>query len=198
MSGQGKEILVVLPNDRSFMDEIQMYLKIERFLRHNTSSSVIQYESIKDTKRREMSDRFANAKLFLSESLKDAEIYVNGDRAEIKSKDVTTRINEALQRLVETVYNKLSYIDAPLGDDEIRKLFAASNQFSMKVDETLEANHLAMQDVLAYIDGNTQMHMKTSMKSVRDRFMRAPYGFIEEDVDYLVAKLEWGCGKPFE
>lgn len=189
MSGQGKEILVVLPNDRSFMDEIQMYLKIERFLRHNTSSSVIQYESIKDTKRREMSDRFANAKLFLSESLKDAEIYVNGDRAEIKSKDVTTRINEALQRLVETVYNKLSYIDAPLGDDEIRKLFAASNQFSMKVDETLEANHLALQDVLAYIDGNTQMHMKTSMKSVRDRFMRAPYGFIEEDVDYLVAKL---------
>lgn len=189
MSGQGKEILVVLPNDRSFMDEIQMYLKIERFLRHNTSSSVIHYESIKDTKRREMSDRFANAKLFLSESLKDAEIYVNGDRAEIKSKDVTTRINEALQRLVETVYNKLSYIDAPLGDDEIRKLFAASNQFSMKVDETLEANHLALQDVLAYIDGNTQMHMKTSMKSVRDRFMRAPYGFIEEDVDYLVAKL---------
>ena len=189
ISGQGKEILVVLPNDRSFMDEIQMYLKIERFLRHNTSSSVIHYESIKDTKRREMSDRFANAKLFLSESLKDAEIYVNGDRAEIKSKDVTTRINEALQRLVETVYNKLSYIDAPLGDDEIRKLFAASNQFSMKVDETLEANHLALQDVLAYIDGNTQMHMKTSMKSVRDRFMRAPYGFIEEDVDYLVAKL---------
>ena len=148
MSGQGKEILVVLPNDRSFMDEIQMYLKIERFLRHNTSSSVIQYESIKDTKRREMSDRFANAKLFLSESLKDAEIYVNGDRAEIKSKDVTTRINEALQRLVETVYNKLSYIDAPLGDDEIRKLFAASNQFSMKVDETLEANHEAFCQVL--------------------------------------------------
>ena len=189
MSGQGKEILVVLPNDRSFMDEIQMYLKIERFLRHNTSSSVIQYESIKDTKRREMSDRFANAKLFLSESLKDAEIYVNGDRAEIKSKDVTTRINEALQRLVETVYNKLSYIDVPLGEDEIRNLFAASNQFSMKMDETLEANHLALQDVLAYIDGNTQMHMKTSMKSVRDRFMRAPYGFIEEDVDYLAAKL---------
>ncbi|MSS15025.1 BREX system P-loop protein BrxC [Lachnospiraceae bacterium Oil+RF-744-WCA-WT-11] len=151
MSGQGKEILVVLPNDRSFMDEIQMYLKIERFLRHNTSSSVIQYESIKDTKRREMSDRFANAKLFLSESLKDAEIYVNGDRAEIKSKDVTTRINEALQRLVETVYNKLSYIDAPLGDDEIRKLFAASNQFSMKVDETLEANHEAFCQVLFLI-----------------------------------------------
>ena len=189
MSGQGHEVLVVLPNDRSFMDEIQTYLKIEKFLRRNTSTSMMQYESIKEAKRLEMRERFANAKLFLTEALKEAEFYVNGDRADIKSKDVSTRINEALQRLVETVYNKLSYIDAPLGEDAIRKLFAESNQFSMKLDEEQEANHLALQDVLAYIDGNTQMHMKTSMKSVKDRFMKAPYGFIEEDVDYLVAKL---------
>ncbi|MGN8817799.1 BREX system P-loop protein BrxC [Oribacterium sp. HCP28S3_H8] len=189
MSGQGHEVLVVLPNDRSFMDEVQTYLKIEKFLRRNTSSSMMQYETIKEAKRLEMRERFANAKLFLTENLKEAEIYVNGDRADIKSKDVTSRINEGLQRLVETVYNKLSYIDAPLGDSDIPKLFASSNQFSLKIDDAQEANHLASQDVLAYIDNNTQMHMKTSMKSVKDRFMKAPYGFIEEDVDYLVARL---------
>ena len=189
MSGQGHEVLVVLPNDRSFMDEVQTYLKIEKFLRRNTSSSMMQYETIKEAKRLEMRERFANAKLFLTENLKEAEIYVNGDRADIKSKDVTSRINEGLQRLVETVYNKLSYIDAPLGDSDILKLFASSNQFSLKIDDAQEANHLASQDVLSYIDNNTQMHMKTSMKSVKDRFMKAPYGFIEEDVDYLVARL---------
>ena len=150
---------------------------------------MMQYETIKEAKRLEMRERFANAKLFLTENLKEAEIYVNGDRADIKSKDVTSRINEGLQRLVETVYNKLSYIDAPLGDSDIPKLFASSNQFSLKIDDAQEANHLASQDVLAYIDNNTQMHMKTSMKSVKDRFMKAPYGFIEEDVDYLVARL---------
>ena len=32
-------------------------------------------------------------------------------------------------------------------------------------------------------------HVKTSMKSLLDRFMKAPYGFIEDDVDWLVAKL---------
>ena len=189
MSGQGHEVLVVLPNDRSFMDEVQMYLKIEKFLRRNTSSSMMQYETIKEAKRLEMRERFANAKLFLTENLKEAEIYVNGDRADIKSKDVTSRINEGIQRLVETVYNKLAYIDAPLGDGDIPKLFASSNQFSLKIDDAQEANHLASQDILAYIDNNTQMHMKTSMKSVKDRFMKAPYGFIEEDVDYLVARL---------
>ena len=33
------------------------------------------------------------------------------------------------------------------------------------------------------------IHIKTSMKTVKDRFMKAPYGFVEDDVHWLVAKL---------
>lgn len=40
VSGQGREVLVVLPDDRAFMDEIQRYLKIEKYLRLNTSSAL--------------------------------------------------------------------------------------------------------------------------------------------------------------
>ena len=112
ISGQGREVLAVLPDDRAFMEEIQRYLKIEKFLRLNTSSALPQYETIKDGKRKEMRERNANAKLYLSESLKDADIYVNGDKAQINAKEVSARINEALGRLVSTVYHKLSYIDA--------------------------------------------------------------------------------------
>ena len=108
VSGQGREVLVVLPDDRAFMDEIQRYLKIEKFLRLNTSSALPQYETIKEGKRLEMRERNANARLYLSESLKDADIYVNGDKAQINAKEVSTRINEALGRLVSTVYHKLS------------------------------------------------------------------------------------------
>ena len=36
---------------------------------------------------------------------------------------------------------------------------------------------------------NTRNHMKTSMKTVKDRFMKAPYGFVEDDVHWLVARL---------
>ena len=36
---------------------------------------------------------------------------------------------------------------------------------------------------------NTHNHMKTSMKTVKDRFMKAPYGFVEDDVHWLVARL---------
>ena len=173
------------------MDEIQTYLKIEKFLRLNTSSSsaLSKYESIKEAKRLEMRERNSNARLFLVESLKEATIYVNGDRAQLSSKEVSNRITEAIGRLVITVYHKLSYIDTAMGEDDIRKMMRSSNQLSLNLEGGKEANTHALDDVLQFVAMNTHMHMKTSMKTIKDRFMKAPYGFVEDDVEWLVARL---------
>ena len=189
MSGQGKEVLVVLPGDAEFLKEIQSYLKIEGFLRKNTSTQLAKYETIKEAKRVEMRERNANAKLYLTEALKEATIYVNGDVARVSGKEVGTRINEAIGRLVQTVYHKLSYIDTPMGEAEIRKLLHTSNQLSLGLEGGTESNAHALDDVQGFISLNTRNHMKTSMKSVKDRFMKAPYGFVEDDVFWLVARL---------
>lgn len=189
MSGQNREVLVVLPDDRAFMDEIQRYLKIEKFLRLNTSTALTQYETIKEAKRREMRDRNSTAKLFLTEALKAANIYVNGDRAQIAAKEVTSRINEAIGRLVKTVYHKLSYIDAAMSEDDIRKLLKTGNQISLNLEGGTEPNIHALDDVLQFIAGNTRLHVKTSMKTVKERFMKAPYGYVDDDVHWLIAKL---------
>ena len=189
MSGQRFEVLVVLPNDTAFLDEIRQYLKIEKFLRLNTSTQLAKYETIKEAKRIEMRERNSNAKLYLTESLKDAEIYVNGDSPKISAKEVSARIMEALGKLVQTVYNKLSYINAPMGEAEIRKMFHSSNQLTLTLEGGTEPNTHALDEVLQFIAANTRMHMKTSMKTVKDRFMKAPYGFVEDDVYWLVARL---------
>ena len=177
MSGQSREVLAVLPNDAAFLDEIRVYLKIEKFLRLNTSTQLAKYEMIKEAKRVEMRERNDNAKLYLTESLKDARM------------EVTSRINEAIGRLVQTVYHKLSYIDTAFGEADIRKMFRTSNQLTLNLEGGRDANQYALDDVLAYIAGNSRMHMKTSMKTVKDRFMKAPYGFVEDDVQWLVARL---------
>ena len=189
MSGQGKEVLVVLPNDAEFLTEIQAYLKIEGFLRKNTSTQLAKYEMIKEAKRVEMRERNQNAKLYLTEALKEATIYVNGDVIRVSGKEVSSRINEAMGRLVQTVYHKLSYIDTPMGEAEIRKMFHQSNQLSLALEGSTESNTHALDDVQGFISMNTRNHMKTSMKTVKDRFMKAPYGFVEDDVHWLVARL---------
>lgn len=189
VSGQGREVLAVLPDDRAFMDEIQRCLKIEKFLRFNTSSALSKYENIKEAKRLEMRERYSNAKLFLTESFKEAVIYVNGDRAQISAKEVSARISEALGRLVKTVYHKLDYIDVIMGEDDIRKLLKTSKQVTLNLEGGKEPNIHALDDVLQYVAGNSRMHVKTSMKSIKDRFRKAPYGFVEDDVQWLVARL---------
>lgn len=188
-SGQEKEVLVVLPDDMAFWNELRTYLKIEKFLQGPSAAQYTKYEDIKDAKRKEMRTRSGNAKLYLTEALKEAAIYVNGDVARISSKDISARFNEALGRLVQTVYHKLSYIDTPMDESSIRKLMRQANgQLTIGSDEAT-ANVHALEDVLSYIAGNSRVHMKTSMKTVKDRFMKAPYGFVDDDIHWLVACL---------
>lgn len=144
-SGEGKEVLVLLPNDRAFIEEIRRYLKIEKYLRLNTTDRFVE---IKEAKRIERSERNNNAKLYLTESLKEAVIYVNGDRAQINAKDVSARISEALGRLVKTVYHKLDYMDAAMGENDIRKLLKTSNQIVLNLEGDTEPNIHALDDVL--------------------------------------------------
>ena len=189
MSGQGMDVLVVLPNESAFLNELRSALKIEKYLRLTTANKLAKFEQIKEAKRNEMRERNGNAKLFLQESMKHAAIYVNGDRTQIGVKDVSARINDALGRLVSTVYHKLSYIDVAMNEANIRALFKTSNQQSFALEGGKEANAHAIHDVLSFIATNSSMHTKTSMKSLMDRFMKAPYGFVEDDVEWLVAKL---------
>lgn len=137
----------------------------------------------------EMRERSASARLFLTEAMREAAIYVNGDRAQSSAKEISSRINDALGKLVAGVYHKLPYIDTAMGENDIRKLFREQNQQLTLNPGAAAANELALRDVNDYIASNTARHLKTSMKSILDRFTKAPYGFIEADVQWLVARL---------
>lgn len=189
LSAQSRCVLVVLPDDRTFLDEIRSSLQIEKFIRFDATNTVTKYEQIKEAKKVELRERSAAARLFLEESLKSATIYVNGDRVQTTAKEVSSRINDAIGKLVASVFHKLSYIDTAMGENDIRKLFNQNGQQLTLEGTNTTPNSLALHDVNDYIGVNTSRHMKTSMKSLLDRFMKAPYGFVEADVQWLVAKL---------
>ena len=189
LSGQSRCVLVVLPDDRTFLDEIRSALQIEKFIRFDATNAITKYEQIKADKKVELREHNEQAKLFLSEALKAADIYVNGDKVQSSSKEIVSRINDAMGKLAASVFHKLSYIDAATSESDIRALFKESHQ-QLTLGGTNEAkNGLALNDVNDYIALNTARHTKTSMKSLLDRFTAPPYGFVEADVQWLVAKL---------
>ena len=189
LSAQSHYVLVVLPDDRAFLDEIRSSLQIEKFIRFDATNTVTKYEQIKEAKKVELRERSAAARLFLEESLKSAVIYVNGDQVQTTAKEVSSRINDAIGKLVASVYHKLSYIDTAMNEADIKKLFNNTSQQLSLAGANTSPNSLALHDVNDYIAVNTSRHTKTSMKSLLDRFMKAPYGFVEAGVQGLVAKL---------
>ena len=189
LSGQSNIVLVVLPSDRSFLDEIRSALQIEKFIRCDITNPITKFEMIKEAKKIEMRDRAESAKIYLEESLKASRIYVNLDEVKTTSKDITTRINEAIGKLVSNVYHKLEYIDAAMNESDICGLFKSKNKQLTLLEDNKIPNTLALDEVKKYISTNKLKHVKTSMKTLLDRYLKAPYGFIESDVQWIVAKL---------
>lgn len=190
MSGQSKSVIVVLPDDKAFIDEIRSSLKIEKYLKLNTSNAIPKHMEIREMKKIEMQDRKSNALIFLEQSLRNSDIYSNGDKLPIGAKDITARINEAMGKLVNTTFHKLSYIEAAMGEANIRAVLKGTNSSQISLEGTAQIpNRLALNDVLDFISMNSVRHAKTSMKSIMERFTKPPYGFIEDDVQWLVAKL---------
>ena len=55
-------------------------------------------------------------------------------------------------------------------------------------DKPIE-NHLAIEEIDGYIDYETKSHAKPSLKTVLNKFKQAPYGFIDLDIEWLIATL---------
>lgn len=189
LSLQENNVVVHLSNDATFLEEITEALKIGKFITKQGVSLAKSFEAIKRAKQDELIEKKQRIRIFLEEAIKNADMYVSGDKANIGAKDPAGRINEALGKLVNTIYNKLSYMETAPALSDIDAVLRTSSQTLFETFEVKVANKLALDDVLSAIELASARHSKTSMKTLLDRFTTAPYGFIELDVQWLVAML---------
>lgn len=190
LSMQESTVIVKLPNDSTFLDEITESIKIYKFLNKNASGARGSFDSIRRAKEDERIEKKDRIRIFIEDALKNADIYVNGDKATISAKEPAARINEALGKLVSMKYNKLTYMETAPELSDIAAIFNSGNgQMSFLGTSDTTPNKLALEEVIQVIGLNNSRHMKTSLKSLQDKFVAAPYGFDPKDVQWLVAML---------
>jgi hypothetical protein len=189
MSSQEKNVIILLPEDSPYFDETESFLKIDKFISKNSSSSAVNMKTIRESKQIERQERRNRAKMFVAEAIRHAEVFVNGDTLDSKAKDVETRINEALKKLIDSVYNCLSYMDTPVSDADISKVLNEREESIMDLSNAQEDNHLAIKEVFNYIELCTSRRLKASIKSIKERYIKAPFGFNDKDVEWIIAKL---------
>ena len=189
LSASDQSVIMKLPNDTTFLDEIRGSIQIYKYLNKNASGAQDSFESIRRAKEDERLEKKDRIRIYIEEALKNADIYVNGDKAVINAKEASSRIDEAMRKLVETQYNKLTYMEtAPELSDIAHVLRDDGGQITLGIEDTTP-NKLALEEVLNVIDLNNQRHIKTSLKALSDKFAAVPYGFDPKDVQWLVAML---------
>lgn len=184
----GKYVYVNLPNDAGFLNEMRASLKIDKYIGYTNANKIPKFDEIKSIKQRESREHKNRAKLFLQEALKEADFYINGDRIQTTVKDFKSRINEALDRVVTTVYHKLSYIDAPKDNIDVRNLLKKDTSNAISLEMEVVENAFAIKEITDFIHLKTQGHSKISLKAIKERFTKAPYGYTDTDIEWIIAK----------
>ena len=187
-SAEAHQLLIVLPEDMEYFTEIRTALQITKFLNQGTKSDEAGYRSILEAKRVERREREERAAQELKEALTNARFYVNGERRDIKARDPVARINEGLEKLCTVTYCNLNYIDTGMDESDIRNEIRGGITGNTPMIDS-EPNALAQAEVLDFIRRNTMGHMPISRKKVEDQFVKAPYGFNEMDIRWILARL---------
>ncbi len=191
MSARNHEVIMKLPIDNTgYYHETLNYLRIYDYMHNVSDPEKGRSTSIRATKMQKAERGKEAALVSLKEAIGNSRIFINGQSVtDITNRDAASRIGAALGRLVDNIYYKLSYIDEPKDDMDIKRLFKKEFQYTMTLEERTEPNSNALREMLDYIMLTTSAHTMISMKSLLDHFAQAPFGYTDNDTKWLAAKL---------
>lgn len=191
MSAERHEVVMMLPaTDESFLRELQNALKIDKYMRNVPDPQKGKSTEIRGAKMREARTSRDRAMTLLKQAIGSSAVFINGKTAmDITARDPYARMNEAMSRLVDNFYYKLAYIDAAMDEVDIREMFKPKSQMTLKLSEAEAPNGNAVREVKDYINLSSSSHMPVSLKNLIDQFTKYPFGYIEDDVRWIAAKL---------
>jgi len=193
LSIRQQNIIVALPEDYSYIEEIEQALQIDQYLRRNSGkASTDGIEDIKNNKFRESQKRKARCRDLLFEALKKCDIYLNGKKMDIKEKSPKERIDEAFKYFIEIIYNKLNYITKPFNTiDDLKKILSsdADSQIVLEGVDLKNDNALAIDEIFQMIESSFRKNIQTTVKTLLEHFNKIPYGWKDMDIQGVILTL---------
>ena len=182
-------IFVKLEVSTLIYDEIINYLKVEEYRRSKIGIyQTEQVEEILRAKQREIENAEVRIKENIKEELNNSEIIIAGDRQNISNKEAKARVNEALEILINNIYTKFSYIKHNYTMQDIKNLFHENRQ--MMIENHVEfVNQKAYDAMKEYCEEKNTYNVNVTIRKLLQDFGAAPYGFLDEDILYLLTKL---------
>ena len=183
------ELLVVMPQDARLVRDILMYKRTEKYIRRNIS--ITQQEAVKrilTDKGFQNRERYTELQKRIQSLLGKAKLYVAGSEIDIGGEDPQTRISRGFHELITRVYPNLRMLRGiTYTENDVAKCLKYSEDGLFGNDTTSLAE--SEQELLAFIQSNTRNGIRTTLKSLLEKFERKSYGWYYAAVLCILANL---------
>lgn len=185
------EAILVLSDQYPCIDELENAAKIRRYVKtRNVAQLPETIQSIIRGKQQQAATYEKTAKEHIASAIREARVYVFGERMTIKASSVKDKIESALTALVEGVYFKLGYIRHNFDNDaELLQILVDQKSQTALGGDAAAYNPEAVEEVERYLELQSTKMMPTSMGDLRRRFSGIPYGWREIDIAAVVVSL---------
>lgn len=177
MQSMGRdELRVVLPADVRFMQDLAMYKRTEKYIRQNSNTPQEAVKRILDAKGFQNTERLNDLQVRAKGLLGKATLIINAADVDVSSEDGQTRVLKGFEHLLQSTYPNLRMLrDVPFNEADIGKHLRMMEDGLIANDATSLSE--PEQELLAFIQGNTRGGVRTTVKSLIERFERKNYGW---------------------
>ncbi|MEZ2458888.1 BREX system P-loop protein BrxC [Salinicoccus roseus] len=184
------ELWIRLQGNEGYVEEMEEALKIEEYRKQkNIQQMPENMQNILNNKRVEATQRKRRVKELISDAIKSAQFFINGEQVIVKGSSVREKIAGGMNHLVENVYTKLEYIKVHVENDNELLAIARSGEEQLALDVEVESNELALREMKDFINLQHDYSKQVRTKILLEHFNAKPYGWREYDIAGLIATL---------
>ena len=188
--GHQTHIMMVLPNDEHMLMDTRMYLKTEKYIKH--SQSTTNKDNVKRIlfeKAQQNNIRRQALVTLLKGMLGESAVYMNGMKQEVSSSsDGKTKVINAFQNLITLAYSNLKMLGTiQYSEESIKTIIRNTQDDLFGGDDTTMSE--AEGEVLNLIQRRKKQSDRTSLTDLREHFSRRPYGWYQNAIWCVAAKL---------
>lgn len=181
---------IVLPSDATFMKDLKMWLKTDKYNRLNQSTTNrSEVKRILQEKGMQNAERRRNLLVMANKSLASASVYLNGAKLEMgQTSEGKTLVINAFQSLIKTVYTNLRMLGGiQFSEDTFKQVISGTMDDLFGTDD--ETMSEAESEILTIINRRKNQSDRTSLNDLKTFFAKRPYGWYQNAVWTIVAKL---------
>lgn len=179
-----------LASDPVFSKDVRLFLKTNKYVRLNQSiANRAEYTRILHEKMQHNAQRRINLRLLANKLLAESTVFLNGSTMETgATTDGKTKVINAFQDLIRVAYPNLRMIgNTQYSEDTIKSTILSSQHelFGLNEQQISEAES----EIIVLINRRKAQSDRTTLLDVRNYFNRMPYGWYNNAIWTLVAKL---------